>query len=262
MLPANRQTGKRLAPVLAALLLGAPAAAAQVNIEGLRRSSADTGLTGTAGATLTARTGNVRLVLVSMETRTEFRGHRWSAFVVGNTDVGWQAGRRFSNAGLIHIRGKRGVSRSLALEAFGQIDYDKSRALSFRSVAGAGLRLELAAEDGWHLTGGTGYMFEHESLDLPSTAVHPRETNSSRSTTYLAARYADGSRLALAATGYVQPRLAGFDDIRILGEARLAVQLVGSLSLTVTSRLRYDSGPPDGITGLDTTITTGVAVEW
>lgn len=259
--PALRRAG--LTALFAGSTLAVPrTAAAQVNIEGLRRSTADTGIAGTAGATLTARTGNVRLVLVAVETRTEYAGERWNAFAVGNTDIGWQAGRRFSNAGLVHLRVTRRLAPPVAIEGFGQIDYDKARLLAFRAVVGTGARLELTRNDAWHATAGTGYMFEHESLNLPVTAAHPVETNSSRSTSYLSVRFADGDRLAVAAIGYAQPRLDDFADLRMLGDVRLAVQLVGSLSLTVTSRLRYDSRPPDGIHSLDTAITTGLALEW
>lgn len=66
----------------------------------------------------------------------------------------------------------------------------------------------------------------------------------------------------MAATGYVQPRLSALADGRVLSDARLAVQLVGSLSLTVAARLRHDSRPPDDTGRLDPTIAAAARLEW
>ena len=260
--PRLRQLRLGALALVGALLSAARSAGAQVNIERLRRAQTDTGFMGTLGANLTARTGNVRLVLLNVEGRLDLQAPGWLAFLIGSTDVGWQAGERFSNAGLLHLRGSRRLSPVLAGELYTQIDYDKSRLLTFRAVAGGGPRVTVARSDVWSGSVGSGLMFEHERLDLPPTAVHPWETNAIRWSSYLTAHFRDAQRLSLAGTVYAQPRVDAFGDLRLLGDLQLAVQLVGSLSLTVTSRVRYDSRPPDRIEGLDTAITTGVAFEW
>ena len=254
-------------PVVAAVttiatLLAASGAQAQVNIEQLRRGQADSGFTGTLGANLAARTGNVRLVLLSVDGRLDYGRPGWLAFLVGNADVGWQGGQRFSNSGLLHLRGNLLFNPTVAGELFTQVDYDRSRLLTFRAIAGAGARLNLARSARWRFSTGTGLMFEHERLDLPPTAVHPGETNAARGTNYLTGTFREPPRLSIAGTLYAQPRLDAFGDVRVLSDLRLAVQLVGALSLTVTSRVRYDSRPPDGIESLDTALTTGLALEW
>ena len=108
---------------------------AQVNIERLRRTETSTGVSGLAGANLTARAGNVQLVLLTFTGRLDYVRRRWLAFVVGNTDVGWQGGQRFSNAGLLHVRYNYLASPTVAAEVFGQIDYDRARLLAFRAIA-------------------------------------------------------------------------------------------------------------------------------
>jgi putative salt-induced outer membrane protein YdiY len=246
---------------LAALSIAKPATA-QVNIERLRRAQADSGFTGTLGANLTARTGNVSLVLLNVDGRLDYGRPGWLAFLVGNADIGWQGGQRFSNSGLLHLRGNRLLSSVVAGELFTQVDYDRSRLLSFRAIVGGGARLDLARSVRWRLSTGTGLMFEHERLELPPTASHPDETNAVRWTNYVTGNFRDAERLSIAGTLYAQPRVDGFGDVRLLSDLRLAVQLVGALSLTVTSRIRYDSRPPDGIESLDTALTTGLALEW
>lgn len=235
---------------------------AQVNIERLRRTAAGTGLSGSAGANLTARTGNVQLVLLALNGRVDYQRTRWLAFAVGNTDVGWQGGRRFSNAGLLHLRYNYLATPAVAGEVFAQINYDKARLLAFRAVAGAGPRFTVHAARRWRLAIGTDYMLEHERLDLPAGAPGPANTTVARWSNYVSASLGAAPRLAMVATVYAQPRFEDFSDARVLGDLRLAVQLAGSVSLTVSSHVRYDSQPPPGIKPVDTSLTTGVSLEW
>jgi Protein of unknown function, DUF481 len=235
---------------------------AQVNVERLRRTPAGTGVSGSAGANLTARTGNVQLVLLSLNGRLDYARPHWLAFAVGNTDVGWQGGQRFSNAGLLHLRYNYVATPAVAAELFGQIDYDKARLLAFRAIAGAGPRFTVHGAGRWRLAMGTAYMLEHERLDLPAGAPGPANTTVSRWSNYVSASYGAAPRLAAVATVYAQPRFDDFSDTRVLADFRLAVQLVGSVSLTVASHVRYDSQPPQGIRPVDTALTTGVSVEW
>ena len=244
-------------------LLSAPRALrAQVNIERLRRTPGGTGLSGSAGANLTARTGNVQLVLLALNGRLDYTRRHWLAFAGGNTDVGWQGGQRFSNSGLLHLRYNYLATPVLAGEVFAQIDYDKSRLLAFRAITGAGPRLTVPTAGPWRLALGTAYMLEHERLDLPVGVPGPANTTVSRWSSYVSASYGSAPRLATVATVYAQPRIDDFGDTRILADLRLAVQLVGAVSLTVSSHVRYDSRPPEGIRPLDLGLTTGLSLEW
>jgi len=260
--PSHRPICRCALALVAATLVGTTTGRAQVNIERLRRNTDRTGLLGTARLDLTARTGNVRLVLLNVESRADLVRRDWTAFLIGSSDVGWQGGRRFSNTALFHLRATALTSRPVGVEAFGQVDYDKARRLDFRSVIGGGARFAIAGGAGGRVAGGTGLMVEHERLDLPDSAAHPRRTDAVRSTSYLTFQLQRSERISIAGTGYAQPKLDEPGDVRVLADTRLAVQLVGGVSLTVTAKLRYDSRPPDDIADLDTTLTTGLALEW
>ncbi len=246
----------------ALLLVPAPALRAQVNTERLRRSVEQPGVSGSAGLNALVRTGNVSLVLLSSNARVDYDAGRWIVFLVGTGDVGWQDGERFSNAGLLHFRQGWLARPWLQPETFEQIDYDRSRSLSFRALLGGGPRFNLLRGPLWHLSLGTAVMFEHEELDLPPGSVHPRQTDVLRWSNYLTASAGEGRRVAAVFTVYAQPRFSDFGDVHLLADGRLAVQLTGTLSLTQTLNLRYDSRPPDATRSLDTTWQTGLAVEW
>lgn len=183
-------------------------------------------------------------------------------FLVGSGDLGWQGGERFSNQGLLHLRRTYRTDRTIAPEFFLQTNYDKSRSLSFRGLAGVGARVTLVTRPTWHLVTATAYMFEREVLDLPRTALHPERTSSHRWSSYISTRVATDPRLAFVATAYVQPRFDDFSDVRVLTDARMALELSGRVSVTMTFNARYDSEPPDDVDSLDVTWQTGFAVEW
>lgn len=244
-----------------ALVLNGPLAG-QVNTEGLRRADLEPGVSGQAGVDFILRAGNVQLFLLAPSGRLDMAGERWTSFFVAQADFGWAGGERFSNQALMHLRYGYQVAERLTLEAFTQTDYDRSRRLSLRALAGGGPRLPLARSEGWELLLGTSYMFEHERLDLPPEALHPVETNAHRWSNYVTVRGGSGQRLGVVATAYAQPRFDDFGDTRVLGDARLAVQIIGALSLQVSGVVRWDGRPPDGTEKLDLSLRSGVRVDW
>ncbi len=252
------------AAVLAAGLLGwAPAeAAAQVNTERLRRSEAADGWSGATTLDVTLRTGNVDLALIGIGGRVDRVAAGTQTFAVVAGDFGWEGGERFSNEGLIHLRQTYWTDRRVSPEVFLQANYDRSRELLFRGLMGAGLRVPLVGGPRWSVVAATAYMFEREHLDVPAGAVHPRRTSAHRWSSYLTSRFTAGDRVALVGTAYVQPRFDDLGDTRILADARMALQLTGRASVTMTLNLRYDSGPPDGVDPVDATWKTGFALEW
>ncbi len=51
---------------------------------------------------------------------------------------------------------------------------------------------------------------------------------------------------------------ANWGDLRTLANIRVAVSITDELDLTVSFDLRYDSGPPDDISALDTSLRAGL----
>ena len=62
----------------------------------------------------------------------------------------------------------------------------------------------------------------------------------------------------ITSTTYLQPAVGNFGDLRTLANLRIATSVTNELDLTVSFDLRYDSGPPDGISALDTSLRTGL----
>lgn len=234
-------------------------AGAQVNIESLRPGGDALGWSGTAALELSVRTGNVEIAQFTLTGRVNRVGPRAHSFLIASGDLGFQAGERFSNASLVHLRHAYAVSPRFQPEAYVQLNYNKPQRLDLRWLAGAGLRLGVHHDARRLVWFGTGAMFEHERIDLDPPAVHPRRTSVVRWSSYLAARFTFPREVVLTATSYLQPRIDAFRDTRNLTKLDLAVPLSERVGLTVSYDLRYDSRPPDGVTSLDTALKTGVS---
>ncbi len=250
--------------LLAACALGAsglvPTAAAQVNIEAQRRAPPDSGFSGTFAADLELRTGNVEHFRLGAAGRVDYQTRSTSTFLVGRGKIGLVGSNRFSNAGLLHLRHGWRWLPSLLLEGYAQVNYDEPRLLEFRSVAGGGVRVRLTNTPSTGLWIGTGYMFEHERVDVSESAIHPQTTSVHRWSSYLTGRLNAGSLVTCVATMYAQPQLDDFADYRILSDLGLGISITRALSITVSFSLRYDSRPPDEVVSLDTELRNGISL--
>jgi hypothetical protein len=214
------------------------------------------------GASLSARSGNVDVTNLEVGGSARYARSRRAVLLVFLGDYGWKDGEQYSEQGLAHLRYTHGLNARLALEAFMQTDYNAARLLDARALAGGGIRVSLIERDRTGVTVGTSYMFEHEEIGVSAGATHPAETDVGRWSSYAALRWSIGKNAGVSATGYAQPNVDDFEDVRVIAEGSLEAKVWEPLSLTVTFRLRHDSDPPDGITDTDSKLSTGLAVSF
>lgn len=246
--------------VVAALVPVASGLDAQVNIERLRIDAPPPGVSGSLTGNLTVQTGNTDFVQVGLDGRIYNVTEAVTTLMVGNGGIGFVDRSRFASSGLFHYRQTFAFSQWLLPEWYGQANYDRSQKLTFRLVAGGGVRAPVAEGDWGQLAAGTALMLEHERLELPDTAVHARRTTTIRSSTFLSFRVVPSDQLVITSTTYLQPQASDLGDFRMLENFALATPVTDRLSLTVSFDLRYDSRPPDGLASLDTRLRTGVTL--
>ena len=254
----SRMTPRTLLLVALLVPLHLPLAA-QVNIESLRREDPPDGDSGSLGGDLSINTGNVDFVQMRLNGRVNrVEGNRTS-LLIAEGGVAFLRGSRFASSGLLHYRQTQWVSDVFGPEWYAQLNYDRPQLLDLRAVVGAGVRTEFASSSWGRLGAGTALMLQHERLDLTKAAVHDWRTSKVRNSTFLTFRIVPGDYLVISSTTYIQPSLSDFTgDVRVLENMRIAASVTENWDLTVTFDLRYDSGPPDGIEGLDTRLRTGL----
>jgi len=232
---------------------------AQVNIEVLRTDSLPLGRSGSVGGDMSIRTGNVDFIALDVRGRVYNVTPTETRLIVGNGGLGFLDRSRFASNGLLHYRRSyTSVSRYFDPEWFGQLNYDRAQRLTFRAVAGGGVRTAFAQGEWGQFGAGSSGILEYERLALPDTAVHARRTLEMRWSNFLTLRVVPTDNLVITSTTYMQPALTDFGDFRALENLRLSAGVTETLALTVSFDLRYDSRPPDGLAALDTRLRTGV----
>ena len=231
---------------------------AQVDIEALRSEDPPDGYSGSVGSNVTVRTGNVDFIQLGLNARLFHVNDLVSTLVVGNGGLGLLGKSRFASSGLLHYRKTYLYNRQISPEWFGQLNYDRSQRLDFRMVLGGGARASFAQGDWGEFGMGASLVLEHEALNLPENAIHPNNTNTFRWSSFLTLRVVPTEDFVITSTTYLQPAYNDFSDLRTLGKIRIATPVTDELALTVSFNLRYDSGPPDGTSPLDTTLRTGI----
>jgi Protein of unknown function, DUF481 len=233
---------------------------AQVNIEKYNNLNDDFGIKGSISLYASVRTGNTDIQEFGLDGRVKFKGKQFYSFLIGQGEYGWNKGEEYSNNALLHFRYLRELNKIFKPEFFAQINYNKSRLLLFRSLAGVGLRFDLISDSLNQLTFGSAYMYEFENLDLVQSSKQTEKTYHHRWSNYLSFSSSITSNTRLAIVVYAQPRFDNFNDLRILSENHLSVGLTDKLSLSLNFSLRYDSKPPEGIKDLDTNTKLGFTI--
>ena len=238
--------------------LYAHAACAQVNIEKLRNNAQKAGFSGTIELDVSHRTGNVELTTMEVESRLDHVRDTMQSFVIIRNDYGWQGGKQFSNEGLIHVRHVFRTQSAVQPEIFVQSDYNKKRLLTYRALAGLGVRRVLCRNANMAFTAGTAFMPEREEYNVDDTNSQNKEVTVFRWSNYISANIPLCKHTRWTSTTYIQPDLEDFGDIRVLADTELSIKLFTQWSLVIAFNLRYDSEPPDGIESIDTELEPGL----
>jgi hypothetical protein len=242
--------------------LGSPVdGGAQVDVQPLSQEEPPEGVSGTLSADLTAQAGNTDFVQLGLRGRIFKVDGQITTMMVGNGGLGFLGGSRFASSGLFHYRKTYRTSTWIWPEWYVQANYDRAQLLKFRTIGGVGVRTPVS-EGRWGEVGaGASIMLEDERLELPDTAAHPRKTTTMRASTLLSFRLV-ASRAVVTSTSYIQPRFDDFGDVRVLHDLSVATPVTDRLAMTVSVDMRYDSGPPDGLSGLDARLRTGLTFQY
>ena len=241
------------------LLVVAPGAWAQVNIEKLRSFDVD-GIAGSVTGDISLLSGNSEAVNVGVGARFDYRRGKRYIFLIGNVRYGESRNRKYRERSFSHLRYNYDFTKRLVGEVFGQIDRDALTLLQIRLLGGGGLRYRFFLQEHIDLFLGSSLMAEFEDLEEKKAGDHPATVNVARWSNYLNLRLVLTDKTFLINTLYVQFRLDAFDDVRLLNEAALGVALNEHLMLRTTFNLRYDSRPPGEVKQLDLLLVNGLTV--
>lgn len=248
--------------LLLASLHAASAAAQIVNVQALFDEKAPSGPSAAVDLGTDWRTGSTNLFTVRGALLGQWRAeaHTWLGAIRG--EYAFASGERIVSKVLEHLRYRYRFTDRLSAESFLQHEYDEFRRLQFRALLGAGPRLTLLREEGAMLVFGVAVMLEHERLRRDGEADAGARATDPRLSSYLLARVKLMENIHLAETVYVQPRLTGPSDLRLLNDTVFEVTPNERVTVGLGFNLTFDSAPPATVSRLDTQLRTSVGIRF
>lgn len=224
-----------------------------VNIENIRVQKSEDGFSGQLDIDASLQSGNTNNTRIGIGNRLQWiRGNKTN-FLVLNYDYGERSGTRDINKSFLHGRHIVQRNENWAWEGFGQLEQNEFTRLSFRALAGAGVRRTLIEKaDKTAIYSGLGGFYSTEQLDDSST------TDLIRANIYFVVKHAFNQNTHFIGTAYYQPAVSNLDDFRALGQAAINVAISKKLDLKLSLDIAHDSQPPTGVKSTDTSFRTGI----
>jgi len=242
-----------------------PARAQIVNVQSALSTEAKPGLSGSVTASADWRTGNSDLILLGLSPVARYRAGDNLVIAILRGDYGESGGSTIARKAFGHLRYRRNFHERVLGEVFAQSEYDEIRLLKLRALFGVGPKFDVVKQKRLLLSLGVAYMLEHERPN--SSAADEDATTLHRASSYLTGSFQVDDRVQVVQTVYVQPRIDGPGDVRVLSESQLVSKLVNRVALKTSFVVAYDSSPVeradgDELENLDTTLKTSIAVEF
>jgi uncharacterized protein DUF481 len=243
------------------MMLIAPTARAQVNVESLRKQLTEQGVHGRLGGSITTYNGNTIGTELGGSALLGYRAGPELVYITTNANYANLGGEvQVANA-FLHFRYNHALEDWVALEAFTQGESDRFRRLRLRTLAGVGLRFKIAESEAAALFYGVSYMYEHTSLGASVADKPVRPADVHRMNNYAALLVVlEPGRAALSNTLYCQPRFDDFGDLRLLDILSLDVTVTGVITASMQATLRYESPVPETLKPADLTVKNTLGV--
>lgn len=239
------------------LCLFAPAHASIVNIES-QRDVVEEGFSGRFHLALGGAAGNTDKLNLRTGARLEWKRDAVTDLGILEYHYGETGAVRDTNRAFGHLRRTVQYRERRAVEAFGQVERNEFTRLSFRGLAGGGLRFTLSRHEDFRAYLGLGGFAVRESLEDQPEVTDAGERDFLRGNLYLSLNGNLNDYTTLYNTLYYQPALDDFPDFRLLNESGLLIQLTQQIDLRSSLQVVHQSRPPQRVERTDFTYLTGI----
>ncbi len=256
-----RATHTAAALVAFILLCGDAAHAGIYNLQSILATEAEEGLSGAISAAADYRSGNVDYLFISATPLVRYRSGKHLVVGITRAEHKTSKGDTIASRSFEHVRYRYTFSQRLLGEVFAQHEFDAIKRLQLRALVGMGPKIDIVEGTSYGVSVGLAYMLEYERLQDDGAADAGQSDLQHRNSSYLVARYELDDRVQLIETMYVQPRLTGASDTRLLSDSELTVQVTKRVSFTSSFSIAYDSRPPASIKRLDTALVSSLTLQ-
>lgn len=169
------------------------------------------------------------------------------------------------STGYGHFRINLNRKKKLSTELFAQIQYDQSRGMNYRSLAGVGARLNVINTENASLYFGAGLMWETEEWDMPDESDSIIVKNIPKSTNYVSVKARLNPFTTFNIINYYQ---VGFDNEqnvfrhRLNVDASLIFLINRYLSFVNTFNAGYENKPVVPILKFSYSLSNGILIKF
>lgn len=225
-------------------------ASAFINVESLRQNHKN-GFFGSSNLKVSGASGSTEKIVNNFSTQNIYRADTNEFLFFLDHAYGEAFNEKNTDKGSLHVRYSRSLSKVSALEFYGQVEFNKFRALKLRRIFGTGLRFSILDRENKSLFAGGGAFFENEDLE-----AEPDE-EATRGNFYLAYNFSPKNKVNLSSTLYYQPSLS-YNDFRLRSNTSLGFPIGAGFHFVVELKVAHDSAPPLEVEKTDVTYLTGI----
>lgn len=236
------------------------AAFAQVNVEVLRSSLAESGAGGKIDVSITTYQGNTRGTNLGASVLFGVSDGPHLAYAHANGRYAHMGGDVQVANYFTHVRYNYRLAASVWGEALAQAESDRFRRLTLRQLLGTGVRVAVLDLLDGALYYGATYLFEYNRLGAEQVPVRPDVVH--RLGQYVSAVVdIEDARAVASTTLYYQPRFDELTDYRLLWVSSLEFKVVGHLSAGINATVRRENPVLAGLEPMDVTLTNTLGLK-
>ncbi len=233
-----------------------------VNLDDLHFKQHDDGLSGAVNFQASSSSGNTESSNVSFSNQLQWNKQEYINLLVLGHEYGKTNDTRTRNKSFVHGRHVRQFASYMDYEFYAQAEVNEFTRLTYRGLLGMGLRVPFADSNSHVAYLGLGGFREVEKIDSVDDSSQQDIQRTGRWNFYLMSRYKLAERIKFSNTLYGQPRMADFEDRRILFVSILSIKTTRDFSVQFSYESAYDSQPPAMVEKRDTKLKTGVVYKF
>jgi hypothetical protein len=195
---------------------------------------------GNLGLTFNTRSQQVHVLTFNAFSNVVYLSRKYSYIFISNHNLIRIKDQDVISDGYGHFRMHIWRQKKLSAEIFVQGQYDESRGLRERELAGAGSRYHIHRSDQLNLAAGIGAMYEHERWALEG---NDSTTSLIKSTNYFSLHWKISKHIEFNFINYYQARFSAFFHPQIIGDANLIIFVNRHFAFTTRFAATYDALP-------------------
>ncbi|QHT66066.1 DUF481 domain-containing protein [Rhodocytophaga rosea] len=195
---------------------------------------------GNIGLTFNTRSQQVQVLTFNAFSNVVYLSRKHSYIFISNNNLIRIKGQDVISDGYGHFRIHFLRRKKLSAETFAQAQYDESRGMHERELAGAGIRYHIHHSDQLNLAAGLGAMYEHERWALEG---NDSTTSVVKSTNYFSLHWKISKHAEFNFINYYQARFSAFFHPRIISDASLIISINRHFAFTTRFVATYDALP-------------------